>query len=81
MVANASHFQAIILKNKEPELFIVNNEEIIFQESVKLLGVHLDKHLNFHHLVQSTARKARAQLQVVKRLSHHLDKPSKLEIF
>ena len=81
MEANVSKFQAIMLKNKEPEHFKINNEEIISEDSVKLLGVHLDKHLNFYPHVQSIVRKAGAQLRVLQRLSHHLDRPSKLEIF
>ena len=52
MEANVSKFQAIMLKNKEPEHFKINNEEIISEDSVKLLGVHLDKHLNSNPYVQ-----------------------------
>ena len=81
MEANASKFQALILNCKDSIVFNIDNEEITSEQSVKLLGVHLDYKLNFHHHVSSLCKKAGAQLRVLQRLSHHLDTSSKMQIF
>ena len=81
MEANASKFQALVLNCNEPCVFSIDNQEIVTDASVKLLGVYLDSKLNFHHHVSTLCKKAGAQLRVLKRLSSHLDTASRLQIF
>jgi len=81
MEANASKFQALFLNCENPVIFKINNEEIVSESNVKLLGVHLDAKLNFRHHVSILCRKASAQLRVLQRLSQHLDTSSKMQIF
>ena len=81
MEANASKFQAIVLNSKDHMTFNINGVEITSEDHVKLLGVFLDKNLNFHHHVEKIIRKAGAQLRVLQRLSKLLDTSSKMLIF
>ena len=48
---------------------------------MKLLGVYLDKNLNFKHHVGLIIKRAGTQLRVLQRLSQLLDYQSKMEIF
>ena len=81
MEANASKFQAIVLNTKDHIIFNINGAQITSEDQVKLLGVSLDKDLNFHHHVETIIRKAGAKLRVLQRLSKLLDTPSKMQIF
>ena len=71
MEANPSKFQAITVNAAEdPRAHINLGDKVIIAEStVKLLGVHLDDHLNFNQQTKELCRKAASQLNVLQRLA------------
>ena len=83
MLANPGKFQAVILK--EPiysrTMLTVGNTVITTGESMKLLGVHLDRHMDFNKQIKELCRKAACQLNVLQRLARHLDQEGRLAIF
>ena len=83
MQANPSKFHAIILK--EPSVsrttLTVGNTVMTTDESAKLLGVHLDRHLDFNKQIKELCRKAARQLNVLQRLARHLDQEGRMAIF
>ena len=83
MQANPRKFQAIILKEpSDPRTTLtVGNTTITTDESVKLLGVHLDRHLDFNKQIKELCRKATCQLNVLQRLARHLDQVGRMAIF
>ena len=84
MQANPSKFQAIAVGsktfNKHP-VFTINTANIICEETVKLLGIHIDYKLNFDFHITNICRKAAQQLNVLKRIGHNLTRVNKLTIF
>ena len=84
MEANPGKFQCMLLsnnKNKNSPFEIVINDRVIKgEESVKLLGVYIDKKLNFHEHISYICRKAGAQLNALSRISQSLDQQSKLSL-
>ena len=83
MQANPGKFQAIILKEPSDSrtTLTVGNTIITTDESVKLLGVHLDRHLDFNKQIKERCRKAACQLNVLQRLARHLDQDGRMAIF
>ena len=83
MEANPSKFQAITVNAAEdPRAHINLGDKVIIAEStVKLLGVHLDDHLNFNQQTKELCRKAASQLNVLQRLARHLDQGCRMSIF
>ena len=83
MEANPSKFQAITLNAAEdPRAHINLGDKVIIAEcTVKLLGVHLDDHLNFNQQTKELCRKAASQLNVLQRLARHLDQGCRMSIF
>ena len=83
MEANSSKFQAITVNAAEdPRAHINLGDKVIIAEStVKLLGVHLDDHLNFNQQTKELCRKAASQLNVLQRLARHLDQGCRMSIF
>ena len=83
MQANPGKFQAIILKEPSDSrtTLTVGNTTITTDESVKLLGVHLDRHLDFNKQIEELCRKAACQLNVLQRLARHLDQEGRMAIF
>jgi len=80
--ANPNKFQAMVLGNKMEHFQVEIGSNIITDESyVKLLGVYLDKNLNFNKHISELCKKAARQINVLKRLSKILDENSKLTIF
>ena len=59
----------------------VGNTIITTDESVKLLEVHLDRHLDFNKQIKELCRKAACQLNVLQRLARHLDQDGRMAIF
>ena len=83
MRANPKKFQAICFGKPDTPLQINLNNDIplAFQDSVKLLGIHIDSKLNFSEHVASICRKAGRQLNALRRLSNVLNLKSKMCIF
>ena len=54
-------------------MFTVGNTIITTDESVKHIGVHLDRHPDFNKQIKELCRKAACQLNVLQRLARHLD--------
>ena len=80
--ANPNKFQAMALGNKIENFQIeIDNNILIDEKYVKLLGVYLDKNLNFNKHISELCKKAARQINVLKRLSKILDENSKLTIF
>ena len=75
MQVNPGKFQAIILREPSDSrtTLTVGNTIITNVESVKLLRVHLDRHLDFNKQIKELCRKAACQLNVLQRLARHLD--------
>ena len=71
MQANPGKFQAIILNEPSDSrtTLTVGNTIITTDESVKLLGVHLDRHMDFNKQIKELCRKATCQLNVLQRLA------------
>ena len=83
MQANPGKFQAIILKepSESRTTLTVGNTIITTDDSVKLLGVHLDRLLDFNKQIKELCRKAACQLNVLQRLARHLDQEGRMAIF
>jgi len=82
MEANPNKFQGIMLKDSNDETsFNIDSIIIPSEEHVKLLGVNIDNHMNFHHHTNTVCKKAAVQLKVLQRLSHYHDQPSRMQIF
>ena len=84
MEANPGKFQYMLLSNSKnknsPFELVINDIVIKGEESVKLLGVYIDKKLNFHERISYICRKAGAQLNALSRISQSLDQRSKLSL-
>ena len=84
MEANPSKFQCMLLSSKRTAYdgfaLDFNGINITGESSVKLLGVYIDKHLDFHEHISFICRKAGAQLNALSRISHILDQSSKLAL-
>ena len=65
---------------KNPSIHI-QNSDLTWEKTVKLLGIEIDYQLNFDAHVSSICRKASQQLNVLKRLGSLLNRLSKLTIF
>ena len=72
MIANPEKNHAILIKKDQTSLsgkiFNVKGEEIKSKETLKLLGIYLDHHLNFEKRISEICRKAALRLNVLKRL-------------
>ncbi len=82
--ANPDKFQCIFLgpNNICKDLKLtIGDQDITSSDNVKLLGVTLDKNLNFNEHVGTLCRKAASQLNVLARLSKHLDTRARMHIF
>ena len=79
--ANPSKFQFIVFdKTNISRTLNLDDNEIMSEQCVKLLGVNIDKNLNFSSHVSATCKKAGKQLNVLSRLSVCLDVEAKLLI-
>ena len=81
MQANPSKFQAIFAKIKEEITISIANTNIVIEPVVLLLGVSIDNILSFDSHISNICLKAGRQLNVLRRLAHALDIPSKLAIY
>lgn len=83
--ANPSKFQSILLsgksKNEDVLLIDVDNSVIESAESITVLGIDIDRKLNFNHHISRVCIKASKQLNVLKRLKGSLDECSRMTIY
>ena len=63
-----------------PFELVINDIVIKGEESVKLLGVYINKKLNFHEHISYICRKAGAKLNALSRISQSVDHHSKLSL-
>ena len=72
MIANPEKFDALLIKkdqtNTSGENFNIHGKTFKSEETVKLLGIHLDYKLNFEQHISELCRKAASQLNVLNRL-------------
>ena len=83
MQANAKKFQCMLLQRQSKTLsisFKVDNEIITPSESIKILGVHLDKDLSFTKHVSNLCKTTARQVNILGRLTKQLSHESKLKI-
>ena len=76
MIANPEKFHALLIKkdqtNISGENFNIQGKTFKSEETVKLLGIHLDYKLNFEQHISELCRKAASQLNVLKRLKRFI---------
>ena len=84
MQANPDKFQAIAIGNKTKDQnlsFKLGSTSLTCEDEVKLLGVTIDFKLDFNSHITNICKKAARQLNVLKRIGHHLSRLSKLTIY
>jgi len=80
--ANPDKFQFIVFEQKYQERKLsVDNILLSSQKSVKLLGLHIDNALKFNCHITELCKKAGRKINVLARLSTHLDVGCKLTLF
>jgi hypothetical protein len=83
MEANPGKFQVMLLsksKNETDFSLEIDGNILKGENHVKLLGVNIDKHMNFNYHVDELCVKAARQLNALGRLRHLLDQDSKIAI-
>ena len=74
--------QCIVFGNVvNPGTFIINGNIVRPEETVKLLGVHIDNKLDVGHHVSHICQKAGKQVKVLSRLSRVLNESNKLLLY
>ena len=81
MEANPSKFQILISGSYNKDIKVNEEVTITSEQSVKLLGIHLDNDLNFSKHVNFLIRKASRQLNCLKRIAFRLDQKVKLLLY
>jgi hypothetical protein len=84
MRANPKKFHFIIWSKRDyniKSISINKDNEITSEQSVKLLGVHFDRNLNFHEHISHCCKKAARQLNALTRISRYLDVKSRTIIY
>ena len=82
MKVNPDKCQCIVFGNVvNPGTFIINGNIVRPEETVKLLGVHIDNKLDFGHHVSHICQKAGKQVKVLSRLSRVLNEYNKLLLY
>ena len=80
--ANPAKFQLIVFEKEfHPRAITVGNSMLTNQKCVKLLGINIDHELNFNGHILELCKKAGRKINVMARLSTHLDIQSKLTLF
>ena len=76
MIVNLDKFKSIIsTKNKSDDIptgFSLGTDIVFIEKSVKLLGIHLDNHLNFNLHINTICKSASNQLNTLVRLKKFL---------
>ena len=77
MIVSSSKFQFVIIERSKgkikPQSLKINSNSIETSESVKLLGIEIDNHLNFESHVSAFCKKAAGQLNALFRLKCFLN--------
>ena len=84
MQANCDKFQGLLLGPESLTKLVhlmVKDREIRTDEHVKLLGIHLDKKLDFEYHISELCQKAGNQLNALARISRFLDQDSRMAVF
>ena len=82
MKVNPDKFQCIVFgKVSDPGTFSINGNAIMPEQTVKLLGLHIDRKLDFKYHISQICQKAGRQVQVLCRLSRTLDDSNKLLLY
>ena len=81
MIANPDKFKAIIIEKSGKDTsgieLNINNETILTQKEVDLLGMPLDIKFDFAAYISKLCKKAASELNSIKRLKRHFDIESK----
>jgi len=81
MKANADKFQFMMFQQNSDILSLSpNGNEIIASKEIKLLGLTIDKNLNFDVHINKVCLQSSRQINAMSRLSHMLSLPCKLRI-
>ena len=74
MVANPAKFQLIIIgaKSNDNPYVIVDNKKVMASDTVKLLGVYIDKNLKFSEHIRHISSKARSKCFALSRIRNYL---------
>ena len=82
MLANPHKFQAIFLASADMEFkFEIDDITLVAEKYVKLIGVNLDKKLNYDTHIQQICKKAGNHLNALKRLSPYISVNHRMAIF
>ena len=84
MKANASKFQLMYLNRKNDltdSTIMIGNTKIQASSSIDILGVEIDKQLNFKGHIDEICCQTGKQINALKRIKHHLQKDSKTTIY
>ena len=82
MLANPHKFQAIFLASADMEFkFEIDNITLVSKDYVKLLGVNLDKNINYDTHIEQISKKAGNHLNALKRLSPYISINHRIAIF
>ena len=77
MIVNPGKFQSIIVESSKGKINLqslkLNGNSIETSESVKLLGIKIDNHLNFQSHFYTICKKAAGQLNALSRLKSFLN--------
>ena len=84
MRANATKFQLMFLARSTDttsHFLKVDNVEIKATDSINILGIELDKRLNFKMCIEEVCSQAGKQINALKRIRQHLEKECKKTIY
>ena len=76
-----SHFICIGQKIDDAETLNFNNFAIKNSKEVKILGITLDRNMNFHTHIKNICRKAGQKLSALLRISPYLDQRKKVLLY
>ena len=82
MKVNPDKFQCIVF-GKQDNLgsFKIGDHNILPEDNVKILGLHVDNKLNFNTQITQVCQKAGRKVQVLSRLCNVLDQPTKMLLY
>jgi len=83
MEANPDKFQCMVLsRDRHTDInFCVNGVTLQNEVCVKLLGVHIDKDLNFNYHIENLCKKAAKQVNAMCRMTRYLNQNSLKHVF
>ena len=79
MVLNPGKYHSIVIGDDNPSnKIILNDNEIASSNEEKLLGILLDRKLNFASYITSLCKKADQRLSALARIDHYLTPDQKI---